>query len=299
MAIAPETVVNPPRTERGRGGLLDTFDPIRPQDAMWRVGFTFQPLGGCLEATSYAPCVATDRDPVRSDAENPIFIPIEIEGAYTCGTAGFQVAEYRAHAESILDEWTSHRLEDELWTGDLAVTNSLPTPFLTNPLSLTILNSGDPIPLPYALARLQRQLRSCLGGGRGVIHARSDVVSLWQQSGAVFVSGASGALLDVFGNFVVSGSGYDGSSPYTEALNEIVPGTSTVDATDATAWAYGTGLLDVYLDDAVIRPDKMSEALTRGTNDVTFYAGRVAAASFDPCCHLGINVDLNSTCAPA
>jgi hypothetical protein len=299
MAIAPETVVNPPRLERGRGGLLDTFDPIRPEDAMWRVGFVFQPMGGCLEAISYAPCVPSERQPERADVENPIFIPIEIEGAYTCGTSGFREADYRQHAEFILDKWTSHRLEHELWTGTLAVDNDLPTPFLTNPLSLTTPYDADAIPLPYALARMQRRLRECLGGNRGVIHARSDVVSLWQQSGAV-IAAPSGALVDIFGNFIVAGSGYDGSSPYTASGDplEIDEGSSTIDETEATAWVYGTGLLNVYLDEMVLRPNSMGEAMNRGTNDVTFYADRVAAVSFDPCCHIGINVDLNSTCAP-
>lgn len=296
MAIAPETVVSPPRLERGRGGLLDSFEPIRPDSPMWRVGFVFQPMGGCLEAVSYAPCVASERQPERAEIENPIFIPIEIEGAYTCGTAGFKQADYRDHAEYILDKWTSHRLEDELWSGELAVANDLPTPFLTNPLTLTTPYDADAISLPYALARMQRHLRECMGGHRGVIHARSDVVSLWQQSGAVFQSGRS--LVDIFGNVILAGSGYNGSSPYTLDGEDIDPDSSTVDGTEATAWIYGTGLLNVYLDEMVVRPNSMSEAMNRGTNDVTFFADRVAAVSFDPCCHIGINVDLNSTCAP-
>lgn len=298
MAIAPELVVDPPRTERARGGLLDTFEPIRPISPMWRVGFTFQPLGGCLEATAYAPCAPTVRQPERAEAVNPIFIPIEIEGSYTCTTAGFEMADYRKHAEFVLDKWTSHRLEAELWSGTLAVANALPTPYLTNPYTLTRPYLNIPVSLPYALARMQRRLRSCLGGGRGVIHARSDVVSLWEQSGAIFPSGA-GALVDIFGNFILSGSGYNGASPYVKEGDEVDPESSVVDATEATAWIYGTGLLDVYLDEAVIRPDNMSEAMNRATNDVSFYADRVAAVSFDPCCHIAINVDLNSTCAPA
>lgn len=298
MAIAPEIVVDPPELERGRGGLLDTIQPVRPGDPMWRVGFTFQPLGGCLEAVSYAPCVDSDRAPERADVENPIFIPIEVVGAYTCSSFGFEAAEYQAHARAILDKWTSHRLEVELWTGALAVANDLPTPFLTDPLTLDTPYGSTAISLPYALARIQRRLRVCMGGNRGVIHAPSDVVSLWQQSGAITPVGDR-YFVDTFNNYVIAGSGYDGSSPYTlDVDDEIVPDSSTIDETEATAWIYATGPLAVYLDEEVVNPLTMSEALDRQTNDVTFYAGRVAAVSFDPCCHIGINVDLNSTCAP-
>jgi hypothetical protein len=294
--IGPEAVVDPPRRERGRGGLLDTFTPIRPDDPLWKVGFTFRPLGACGEASTYPPCEDATRAPSRSDVENPIFIPVEVEGAYTCSTFGFLEAEYRAHAVAILDDGTSDRLEAELFSGTVAIAAGLPTPWLTSP-NVTLPYDSDAIPLPYALARLQRRLRDCLNGGRGVIHARSDVVSLWTMSGGVFQNG-DGQLVDLFGNYIIAGSGYTGASPYEEVDGEIVPDSSVVDETEATSWVYATGLIDVYLGDEDVRPNTLAQATDRATNDVAFYASRQAAAAFDPCCHIGINVDLNSTCAP-
>lgn len=79
------------------------------------------------------------------------------------------------------------------------------------------------------------------------------------------------------------------------------PGASTVDASGVTAWAYATSLTQVRLSDIKVIPDVENIANEGGArlfeeNEPEFFAMRLAAVTFDGCCHAAVEVDLCSTC---
>lgn len=55
-------------------------------------------------------------------------------------------------------------------------------------------------------------------------------------------------------------------------------------------WAYATGPVEVRLSEVLLTPDTLSEAMDRGTNDITFRAERLASPSWDGCCHFAQQV---------
>jgi len=201
--------------------------------------------------------------------------PFIVWAGASCTTATRDEVERAVRDTLMVDR---HRqLEAEFWRGNIAIAEGNDNPYLSRVDLVDELNSGDATPLAYALADLQQAIASCAPGGRGMIHATVRTVSLWHLLGMIRVDGTS--LVDVLGNIVVPGVGYDGSAPG-----------GAVDATGRTAWAYATGLVVAEFGDEL-----GLAAIDRQTNDRQVIVEEFAGAWFDECCLFGVNVDLCNT----
>lgn len=276
-------VVAPPRLAPARFGLLQSFTPVG-EGERWQGGFSWEPES-CGVGGTIAPCDDTDdlKDiPADDNPSLATFEPFVIWDGHRCSTFGGLTEDRQQRARNLLAASQSRKVEAELYNGTLATAEDWDNNFLRNSASLENLSPSGSSPLVYGLAALEEALAECTG--RGVIHATVQTATLWQ--GAQVVRREGNLLLTALDTIVVAGAGYSGASP-----------AGSVDASGATAWAYATGLVDVRLDQVVVFGDETTIDRRRNTWEVR--AERLAAATFDPCCHFGINVDLCSTfCEP-
>jgi hypothetical protein len=171
-----------------------------------------------------------------------------------------------------------HRIVgNEFWTGAAGTAANMPN------LSLAVdaddIASGVPVAAIDALAALEEALAgnsddACGGGVRSMIHANPNTVTVWNYLGLLRNEG--GLLLTALDTVVVTGPGYDGSDPDGD-----------IDEDGSTAWAYGTGMVDVRLG----KPYRL-RYIDRSVNTIEVHAFRPFSVVFDGCCHLGINVNL-------
>ncbi len=282
MAGVRASVV-PPRLQPPRTGLLASFTPVGDGER-WQGGFSWEP-DSCGTTATVNPCDAdTDLKAISAD-DNPgvaTFDPFLVWAGYRCSTFGGLGPDREARARRMLAAGESRAIEAELWTGARATAESWSNNYLANEDSVDVIGPGATSPLLYGLAALEEALAACTG--RAVIHASVPTATLWYGANALRREGA--LLLTALDTIVVAGTGYDGSSP-----------AGVIDATGATAWAYGTGIVDVRLGEVVVLGDETT--IDRRQNTWEVRAERLAAATFDPCCHVGVNVDLCSTfCIP-
>lgn len=175
-----------------------------------------------------------------------------------------------------------HRIiAEEFWRGDTAAADGLPNASLAT--GGVDLGDGETVPLIDALAGLEEALAGvgpagCGGGVRSMIHASPYTVTLWNNAGLLRFDG--GLILTALDTVVVTGPGYDGSGE-TDGYDG-----PHVDPTGETAWAYGTGLVDVRLGGA-----KIQEYRDPDVNTIEARASRKFAVVWDLCCHVAVNVD--------
>jgi hypothetical protein len=202
--------------------------------------------------------------------------PFVVWAAAVCSTFGDRDDVATSVRDALMID--RHRqLEYEFWTGTLAQEDGNDNPYLAKVDAVDELHDGDPTPVAYALADLQQAIADCAPGGRGIIHATVRTVSIWHLLGMIRVDGT--ALVDVHGNYVVPGVGYDGSAPG-----------GAVDTTGATAWAYATGTVMAAFGTELDLP-----AVDRDVNSLHVVIEEMAGAWFDECCLTGVNVDLCNT----
>lgn len=295
----PRQVVSAPSVLASPTGLLQTVRPIvhgtSDDERRWEGGFSFLP-NGCIGSHT----VALICDENGGDTKDVDTLPAVVSydpfvvytGAACSSLQGVGRNDLSARMVAALETSQGVAIEDELWTGTLGTANSAPNYFLAggspNFENLSPLGS-DVSPGFYALAALQEYLAHCAPAGRGMIHAPVNVVTMWQRFNVVRLE--NNLILDLYGNWIVAGSGYDGSDPDGQ-----------VDSTGETAWAYATGLVDVHLSQITLLPEngRLIDALNRRDNSVEWRAERAAAAVFDGCCHAGIRVGICETaCEPS
>lgn len=293
MVMGPAQIVDPIVGQASRGGLLSSVEVIEggkaTEDRRWENGYTWRPLGGCGEAGFWAPC-SGDTKPI--DPSGPIVevVPGTVYAGFKCSSWALTEEERIAHAETALYSMGGKQVEAELWTGAAAQAEGWPNPYLASPATVKLTVGTETSALIYAFASLVAAMRECQGDIAGVIHATAATVLLWKAARIIEIETRQingieqDVLVDAFGNIVIGGAGYDGSSP-----------DGTIDPSGRTAWAYATGPVEVRVGPTYIVPDNTAEALDRKTNDIEWRAERTAAAAFDPCCLYGINVDLCGT----
>lgn len=301
MAVAPEIVIAPPIAKVPRHSLLRVgFDllagggdggDVGKIGNRWEAGVTFFPEG-CDSGGLWVPC-SDDVFGEGTCPDNIIYIPTVAWAPWTMSTFGSEAIDAKARAERKLASVASHWLERELWTGAEAQANGLPNLYLAGP-TLTILNPfATATPLVYAFGLLEQAISECLPGGEGVIHMSRMVATLLESAHLIHhipdeKNKDTIRFFSQFGHEIIVGSGYDGSAP-----TSLGGGT---DATGNTQWIYATGPVGVKAGEVQMTPEKESQALNRGTNTITYVAQQTVAATWDGCCHLGINVNLCSTC---
>lgn len=206
------------------GTLLNTFEPVPTDDPHWELGYHFPTWGSCIAAFAWGPCSGVLRR-AGSGSSTVEAVPFTVYAPFRCSTfgTGGELGEYEAAARDALRSAGGQQLELELWAGALAAQNGWPNRFLANDTA-TQIGGGATMPWPVALALLQKELRDCMGDDAGVIHASAALVSLWQMAGAV--REVDGVLRDVYGNFVIAGSGYSGGAPRASQQWNLTPGGS-------------------------------------------------------------------------
>lgn len=294
----PRQVVSAPSVLASPTGLLQTIRPIvhgtSDDERRWEGGLTFRP-NGCIGSHAIAMNCSIPGDTKEAD-DLPSVVEYDPFIVYTgaeCGSLqGVGRNELPAVVQSALETSQGVAIEAELWTGAIAQGAGSPNYYLAggspNFTDLSPL-AADVSPGFYALAALQEYLGDCAPSGRGMIHATENVVTMWERFDVVHRE--NNLILDLYGNWIVAGAGYDGSDPDGQ-----------IDATGETAYAYATGLVDVHLSQIVMNPEigRIIEALRRSDNRVQWRAERAAAALFDGCCHAGIRVGICETaCQPS
>jgi hypothetical protein len=302
--IAPSWVVDPIISPRAHGGLITTVEVVTSHasaddgdygdiellpssdDRRWESGYTWRPLGGCGEAGIFAPC--DDETKTIPDSQAIVeVIPPTVYAGFKCSTWGLLEEERMAHAEARLNAREGQAIERELWAGAKAQAMTWPNPYLASPAT-TVLAGGATVKYLQAFAALQEAIGDCLGSeNAAVLHMTRRLATLLKANRVIGIYKEDGwdfpKLVDQYGNYIVAGTGYDGSGP----------GGSVESATQE--WAYATGAVRVDAGPVYMTPDSLKGAVSRDINNITFIAERTAAAAFDSCCTFGVLCDMTGS----
>lgn len=272
-------VVAPPATPPTYG-IVRSANIVTEPDERWVRGITWNPEA-CGPSGTSDPCVASSRDAAANDRPaNVDFMPYLVWASDICSTFG-QRDGRDARAVRRLLACESKQIEKELWRGDQARVSGHDNLRLAATDLVTVI-SAVPVHAVDALGQIEDGLASTCGGV-GMIHATPRTVSLWSAHHLVERQ-ANGLIVTVLGTIVVPGQGYDGSAPAADGVAPVAPAVGT-------AWAYGTERVDLRRGPIVTTgadPDQFDRRL----NNIEVRSERAAAAVFDPCSHVGINVDI-------
>lgn len=282
--------------------LLTAADIVPPDvsgDGHWRNGIKYrrEPCGrasvlplGCPSDDDLDDITVDDATEADNTAGEVATDPFLVKVYETCSTLGWPTNDYVGRAQRVLAASEAYAVEHEFWTGEqaqVAIGAGVDYPddqWLANSTSATVL-SGSANPLGYGLAQLQQAMADVAGGGPGMIHIPAVLLNPLVELMLVTPLPANGTTppryVDVRGNIIVPGFGYDGSD---------VNG----DPADAgTVWIYGTGMVRIYRGDPVVTPDTYAEALDRFHNEITFFVERDYLVDWDRCIHIAINVGVD------
>jgi len=249
--------------------------------ARWETGVSFSP-----ETCEQVWVTAVGCDPVTqpTPANNDPVVNVDsfqITTLFECRSTGHEVVGYQRRAMDAIDALTPRAVEGQFWTGaqgasDLALRKTPATAFDG---CKGVIGAAAVAPA-RALGALIQAISDCSSGGRGAIHARPEVVSLWTDTGSVVEKG--GQLVTLVGqHHVVPGVGYPGTGPNGHA------------SAATTNWAYATsGTPQMILGPASSNPGTFNEAFDRRINMVRFQGQREAAVWWDGCLSAAIRVDL-------
>lgn len=270
-------VVDPVPTQPSRYGLINSATVINEADAHWEQGITWTPETCAEDGGTFNYC----NSPATEFTYNGVptagqFIPFGIYASAKCHPgSGLDI---RARAVRALELQESRLIEREFWTGAVATAADPdhPNKFLAAAAAVQP-NGTTATPAALALADLEQALADCAGGGRGFIHARPRTVTFWQHMGLLRREGS--LLLTALDTIVVPGRGYPGTSP-----------TGVATANHNTDWAYATGQVEVRRGPVQVLETEASVTQANTDNTHRAVAYRMASATFDPCCHIGVLV---------
>lgn len=268
----------PPRTSLVNSALdAAAFAAWNPEDEAKRTnGFTFAPESCGRNVRIVDRCEITTLDTPDDNPDVVEVVAYEVRAYDKCSTLTGE-RDREGRVRRLLAACESKQIASELWTGTLAQASSWPNRYLASPEADEV-TSGATDPFT-ALACLERGLQLCSCGGRGMIHASAEVVTLWSERGVLRREGNT--ILTIHDTIVVTDAGYDGSSPDGDA------------ATSGSVWAYATGLVYVYRGPVTVYADEGS-TIDRATNDQVVWAQRPAAATWgDQCCHKAAQLDID------
>lgn len=241
----------------------------------WIDGFTLDPED-CVGGELLDPCGDVLSDPSSDSPDDVAFEPYVIEAAVQCSTLGNAATERDiGRAQRKLRAVRQKRIEEELWSGTLAQAAGWPNNYLTN--SPTEIGGGAPFGYVTALARLEEAIGDALDWGEGMIHATRETFTLWMSAHLIMVDG--NVARTGLGTIVVPGRGYAGTDS-----SGVNPGDGD--------WAYATGIVSVRLGaERLPEPGENTETTDRETNTRIVRASQFAAATWDGCLLVGVNVD--------
>lgn len=290
MALGPRAVVQAPRPAFPRMGLVaSALGPPQNEDDRWLNGFAYAPEN-CAGAGAGEACNPDDVEKsVPTNLDEVAFIPFVVYAGDRCSP--FELGrDWPGRARRLLEASEQYQIEAEFWSGAIAQNHNAglagddpdrwPNRYLADNSQADVLNVAPTfgsMDATNALACLERALGECGQGQRGMIHATREVVTIWTARNLITREG--NLLVSPNDNIVVPGTGYDGSGPDGQ------PGV------DGRIWAYATDMVTVRRGPVLTLPTDIREALDRSDNTVTYWAERLAAATFDGCCHAAIAID--------
>lgn len=261
-------------------------DPAQPDDTgntRWWGGVRYQPEQTCYAAGVQNPCnlsfAGMPPEPTIVD-----FMPYFVWAGSQCSSIGWNARNYKGRATRALLASESKQISHELWSGkqaQLTVGSGQPWPnnWLASPLAF-VLSSG-PQNVPDALAFLEQGLADASNGQRGAIHCTRQLGARWSELGNTFRASTSSTVLTYMGTTIIPDAGYDGSGPAGQP------------AVGGSQWAYATLMPTVRRESSVhLYPDDFSETSVHTSNTITWYANRLAVATFSPCVLLACEVDV-------
>lgn len=280
-----------------RVSLLSSVDVTTENDeAHWANGLRFLPDNcdvptgvtpywwACPEGAGTAP--AHTKDTPAPEAQ-VLYRPYDIWVGFRCGNQALRSNDYVARANRSIEAFQSYLIEQELQLGTVAQAAGFPNDYLEN--APTALNAGGNTPYVTALAELEQALATCNPGQIGVIHAQPRTVTLWLQNGLVAPEPNGRRLRTAMGTIVVPGAGYDGG------------GTGLATGGVASSWAYGTGMVRIWLGPIRRMVDESGSPgethginaaeVDRTVNTVNVRVERMVAAVWDECCQVAIRVN--------
>jgi hypothetical protein len=276
-------LVTAPQAAAPRVGLIAAARVLTGADAgpRWQAGFGYLPeacsAGGVARRDCATGSLAIDAGDTPDNVE---FNPIVLWAGDACSVIDLP-RDWQGRARRLLVACQSKLLAAELWNGDLAASAGLTANrYLASNDANTVTNGA--LAEVNALACLEDALAAC-SCGRSMIHCTPGTAIQWKAHNLIERVPAANGFLYVTpqDTIVVADAGYDGSSPDG---NPAVSG---------SVWAYGTSLVDVRLGDIVVTPDNDTAAVNRSLNDFEYRAQRLAAATFDGCCHVAAEIDID------
>ncbi len=252
----------------------------------WEGGFT-QESSACNSTVQVLDLCNTNASAVVKEAEGgralPDYKPFAVQTILGCSTMGGARLDWEAEALEALELCTSKAVEHEFWRGDLAQAaiadgdTGYPNRYLANGEAV-VLNPtpGTPIKIRHGLALLEGALADAGCGSRGMIHAPTSIASVLPGKDV------DGVLQTAIGNYLIAGTGYDGSGP---GLPDPQLGTRM--------WIYATGQVSVRLGKKEVAPGSVAEFTDIATNTIGISAERAASVVWDGCAHFGVLVDLS------
>lgn len=254
-AFAP---VDPPLNGAPRLGLLASVTPIE-DGGRWLSGFEFTPETCAGGDVTSGVCGATDAATPEALEASVQWRPVVLEHAIVCGPS--DDAEMEARARRAFLARQSALLANELWLGTQAQASSFPNEYLAHAASDTDLGDQG---LLEGFALIQQALGEAISG-RGMLHTSYLVASHLYAADAIRREG--NLLLDVFDNIVVADAGYP----------------------DDNLSIYGTSMVAVRL--GPIKVIGGVDGFNRNDNLTEVRVQRPAAAYWDGCAHLRVDVD--------
>lgn len=252
----------------------------QPIGDRWEGGFTWQPrqCGTISGRNDCNPSAEADYRTGSNDRRN--HQPVILSSKFECSTMGGDWDFYRQSALDQLIAGEPAAAEQELWEGTLAAAaidagddaydDNL---WLTKHGIAVDLTGGDGVTPARAVGLLEQFLADTGFGGAGMIHLQPQLLAHLYAD--VHVVGRR--IYTARNTLIVAGSGYTGTGPAAS------DGGAPSAPPDGTVWAYATGLVTYRNGPIQVIPDDESEAVMRAANDVTVYAQRSTAGTWDSC----------------
>ncbi len=295
FAVVPTPPAVPPRVGLIPSVVGTPYDITAETDVVdgleqrWSLGFAYNPEncrdGGVADPSACGSDVAVIGHNVPNVEEEPFLV----YAGDRCSAFGFEARDYQGRATRLLLAQESRLIGHELWTGAKAIAAGWPNHYLAS-LEAEVISSGPTDP-KTSLEALELALADCSGGARGMIHCTRELVTQWTTDGHQLRRDGT-TILTINDTIVVPDAGYPGTGPHGQPR------------VNGSQWCYATSMVTVRRGQIVIVPGTYEEAveasrfagfrqtMDRGQNTIEFRAERLAAATWDHCCHFALEVSL-------
>lgn len=264
-----------------RISLLSAATLIDAGDERWGNGIAWEPEGcgdntGVFDPTCPDGSVTKDVDATCAEACAGGFVIWAAKKRSTFDLRNKETGEdFKSQIERKLLACESKIIEAELYTNSL----DLCTQSIASTGAEDVTPGSGAMRPEVALAVLEQAISDGSCGQRAMIHVSPFVLNRMISLGRGLLTLDGNVWLTPLGNVVVPGRGYDGRAPDGTAAS------ADSEYIYATSWiAIRRGAIQTY-------PRDLNQAVTRSTNDVLFYAERLAVGQWDPCIHFAAEVD--------